>query len=152
MSDRLRAALDVRAGRVARFKAHAGPDPRSRFTDTWGELARQVRERADILRVFESAGYPLVRQGRECGAPCFSCGGVDRLRVIAEPSPKYGPPHYFCRQCHLWGDAIHALRNLHGWGFFDSVAHLAETLDLPVPSITDFDPHPSTHGKGPHRG
>ena len=130
---RLRAADRELARRARLHAAGAGvPDPTAARYEAWRDLAREVREQADIVAVFDRGGYSLRRTGRnEWHGQCFVCGGgVDRLMVRTDP-----PGRYWCRQCGLTGDAITVARTLHGLSFFDAVRQLAAELGLPTPAV-----------------
>lgn len=128
VAPRLRAALDVAARRVAR--AGKGVDPTAVRREGWTALATEVRERANIVAIFNAGGYHLRQTGRhEWHGQCFVCGGgVDRLMVRTD-----GRGRYWCRQCGLSGDAITAARTLHGLSFFEAVRQLAAEIRLPAP-------------------
>lgn len=153
VGDDRRAAEAEAEARQRRCLAGTGPDPATRWSEAWAALAAGVRQRADVVAVFEGAGYPLVRQGTEWGGPCLVCGGTDRLRVFPEPSARQPVPHYWCRRCGLWGDPIHALRSLRpGLGFYDAVTELAAGLGLPVPSAPGGGGGGGPDPRGTHRG
>jgi hypothetical protein len=130
---RLKAAEAEIARRARLHAAGAGvPDPGAVHYETWRALAREVREQADIVAVFDRGGYSLRQTGRnEWHGPCFVCGGgVDRLLVRTDP-----PGRYWCRQCGLTGDSITATRTLHGLSFFDAVRQLATESGLAAPAV-----------------
>ena len=135
----LRAATDE-LDRRTRLRAAGAtvPDPGARRYEAWRELARQVRERADVVAVFAEAGHHLERAGRaEWAGACLACAGRDRFRVFAGP-----PGRYWCRRCGLRGDAIAAARTLLGLGFFAAVRHLAARAGLPVPAASAVEDAP----------
>ena len=135
VGDRLRAALDVRAARAARFRAGAGPNPRSPFARSWTGLAERVKARTDLVRLFETQGYHLKRRGREYAGACFACGtGDDRMVVFPGPDDRYPFPRAWCRVCGGFWDAIAVARMLVTPGYYDAVAHLAGDLGLAVPA------------------
>lgn len=127
---RLRAAREVAAQRLGRIRTGMAPNPAR--DDDWRALASEVRDRADIVKIFIEHGYPLARHGREFHGPCPACGGRDRLLVTPGPPGR----HWCRRQCGTRGDAITALRSLRpGLGFRDAVVELASGLGLPTPII-----------------
>lgn len=128
--DRLQAVQDEQAARQARHHAGHGPDPRSRWTEAWSTLAREVRERADLPEVIRRYGdVEPSGTGAERHSSCPLCGGEDRFVLFLGP-----PPRFWCRQCNWRGDAISALRTLAGLSFADAVATLAGELGLPLPA------------------
>lgn len=136
--DRLQGCVDEWLQREARFQAHAGPNPRAPFSMAWRDLAETVKVNVDIVDLFESNGWALLKQGREYGGSCLVCGGSDRLRVFPEPDDRHPYPRAWCRRCGLYSDAIQVLRNLRpGLGFYDAVAELATRLGLPTPTLTE---------------
>lgn len=114
------------------------PDPRDARWDAWLALAREVRERADIVQVladaghqvYDTGGYSRRRDAREYAGPCPWCGGRDRFRVW-----RGRDSGYWCRRCGVAGDAITATRNLIPGceGFVAAVAYLARDLGLSLP-------------------
>jgi hypothetical protein len=132
VGDRLEAA---RAEWSRRVRLHAAgedvADPHARRYADWLDLARQVREQADIVAVFEDGGYHLDQTGRhEWHGACFACrAGHDRMMVRTDP--PYG--RYWCRGCDLGGDAIHAARSLFQLSFHGAVTRLARSIGLTVP-------------------
>jgi hypothetical protein len=127
----LRAAEAELARRQRLYASGADvPDPNAARYDAWRDMAREVREQANIVSVFDRGGYDLRQTGRhEWHGQCFVCGGgVDRLMVRTDP-----PSRYWCRQCGLTGDAISAARTLHDWSFFEAVRDLAAETGLVMP-------------------
>lgn len=131
---RLRLATAELARRVALHAAGGDvPDPNAPDYAAWRDLARDLRERADILELFATAGVPLQRDGKESSGPCPLCGGADRFRVwTAEDGRR---PGFWCRRCGTSGDAISVYRDLlvPGASFFDAVRVLALQLGLRTP-------------------
>ncbi len=120
-------------------------DPDAASYAAWRDVARAVRERADIVAVFEAADFAFMRKGRaEYAGPCPLCVGTDRFRLFVGP-----PGRYWCRQCGLTGDVITAARNfLHltptgvavrtgaqgePASFFAAVRYLAAEVGLTTP-------------------
>jgi hypothetical protein len=124
-NDRLRAVRSELQRREQLSRIALGvASPADRTYAAWRELAALVRERADMLRVFDLCGYHVVhRQGaREAHAACPACkDGTDRLVITAGP-----PDLCWCRQCRWGGDVITVARSLRQLGFRDAVAWLAE--------------------------
>lgn len=119
---RLRAVqgeLDRRE-RLARIAVGvATPDDRSYLA--WRDLARAVKERAGMLRVFDDCGYHLHDWSpKEAHASCPVCGGTDRL--VITPGP---PDLCWCRQCDWGGDVVTVAMSLRGCTFRDAVSWLA---------------------------
>ena len=138
VGERLRAASDEWE---RRRRLHAGgrtvPNPGAVRYDAWRRCAREVRERAHILAVFAQGGHHLSRAGAgEWAGACLACAGRDRFRVFLGP-----PGRYWCRRCHLTGDAITAARNVLGLDFFAAVALLARETGVPVP--VEYGPAPT---------
>jgi hypothetical protein len=130
--ERLRAAVDELRRRERLGAADpALPDPREAAHAERLRLARDIRERVDILDVLHAAlGYPVDpanRAGTEWAGPCPSCGGTDRFRVWPGP-----PGRFWCRQCTWSGDAITLVRNLVPGcaAFGDAVDRLAEATGV----------------------
>lgn len=157
----------ARAEWARRQRLHAAgadvSDPDSTPYAAWRDLAREVRERADIVAVFEAAGFGFARKGRaEYAGPCPLCLGTDRFRLFVGP-----PSRYWCRQCGLSGDVISAARNfLHVTpagvaartgaqaepiSFFAAVRYLAAEVGLPTPDdgIGAETHHPQGTSSGP---
>lgn len=123
--DRLRAIRDELERRERVSRANAGvASPADKKYERWRELARLVRERANILYVLDACGWNYIhkRGAKEAHAPCPLCGGTDRLVITI------GPPGWvWCRQCKVGGDVIAVARWLHQqFGFRDAVKWLAE--------------------------
>ncbi|MDI3341884.1 MAG: primase-helicase zinc-binding domain-containing protein [Sphaerobacter sp.] len=114
------------------------PDPRDARWDVWLGLAREARERADIVQVladaghqvYDTGGYSRRRDAREYAGPCPWCGGRDRFRVW-----RGRDSGYWCRRCGVAGDVIALVRNLIPGceGFLSAVAYLARELGLSLP-------------------
>lgn len=139
--DRLTLA-EAELNRRARLHAAGGnvPNPHAASYARWRDLARDIRERADILGIFATAGVPLQRDGREHSGSCPTCGGRDRFRVwTAEDSCR---PGYWCRKCGISGDVIAAYRAflVPGASFFDAVRVLALQLGLRTPDHGSASP------------
>jgi DNA primase len=62
--------------------------------------------------------------GGEYVGRCPWCGGDDRFHVW----PDADPPHYWCRRCERWGDAIQYLRDREGLTFRQACERLGEPL------------------------
>lgn len=109
------------------------PNPNAASYAAWRDLARDVRERADMLDLFATAGVPLQRDGKEHSGPCPLCGGNDRFRVWTAEDGKR--PGYWCRKCGISGDAIAAYRAflVPGASFFDAARILALQLGMRTP-------------------
>ncbi len=131
----------LQAELTRRERLHAAglgvPNPHDQRYQEWLALAREVRERADILQVFREAGITLARAGwnssreaEEWAGACFICGGKDRFRVWR--GQRAG---YWCRQCGAQGDVLNAVRNvIPGCSeFFAAVAYLAGRLGMMPP-------------------
>lgn len=138
---RLRAAETELARRTRLHASSAGvPDPHDARYEAWRVLACQVRERTDIVAVFQSGGYHLDRVGRgEWAGACLLCAGRDRFRVFTGP-----PGRYWCRRCGIAGDAITAARTLNQLGFFGAVRQLAAELGLATPAASGAASSPDT--------
>lgn len=124
-SERLRAVRTEleRRDRLARIAAEV-PTPHDRRYAAWRELAQLVRERVDIVEVFDRCGYHLHDVGsHEAHAACPLCGGVDRLVIRRDP-----PARVWCRQCAWSGDIITLTMSLVAGReqFRDAVRWLAE--------------------------
>lgn len=152
-----RAASEEIARRQRLHRAGANvPNPFDRRYQAWVDLAREVRQQADIIRVFADGGYWLKQTGvNEWHGQCFVCGeGRDRLLVRTDP-----PGRYWCRRCGLTGDVISAARNLLGpaagqpLDFVAAVTHLARQVGLPTPDERSLLPAttPSAVGARPRR-
>jgi hypothetical protein len=132
--DRLRLARAELRRREALHAAGAEvADPHAPTYQAWHVLAREVRERGDIVTLLQTAGVPLERAGKEWGGPCPMCGGHDRFRVWTAPAGRR--PGYWCRRCGISGDVIAAYRNwvVPGASFFDATRVLALQLGLRTP-------------------
>jgi hypothetical protein len=147
--------LQLAAAEVARRErllaaGHDVPDPLAGEYLAWRDLARELRERADIVRWLQIGGCRLERAGREWAGPCPLCGGEDRFRVWSAADGKR--PGYWCRQCGLKGDVILAYRNFvePGCSFFAAVRALAAELGLPTPDGETATPAGGGAG-GPRR-
>jgi hypothetical protein len=116
----VRAELERRE-RLSRIAAGV-PSPTDRRYQAWRDLARLVRERADMLRVFDLCDHHWRRTGRhEAHAACPVCpGGADRLVITAGP-----PDLCWCRKCGWGGDVVTATMALRQATFRDAVAWLA---------------------------
>ena len=131
--ERLRAARDEWASRQ-RAGATGGHDRAARHYEAWRSLAQDLRDRADIVAVFEAAGYGFAKAGAaEYAGPCPLCVGRDRFRVFVGP-----PGRYWCRRCDLTGDVVTAARNFLApaggpLGFFEALRRLAAMTGVPVP-------------------
>jgi len=126
-----------RRERLARI--HAGvPSPRDERYAAWVELAQLVRERVDIIDVFNAVGYQLADVGpAEAHAPCLVCGGVDRLVIRRDP-----PGRCWCRRCGWSTSNVAVLTmSLRQCGFRDAVRWLAELSGLEAPSPAGHPPH-----------
>lgn len=126
---------EAELARRERLHAAGGnvPNPHAASYRQWRHLARDIRERADMLALFATAGVQLRRDGREFSAPCPLCGGADRFRVW--PAEDGRRPGYWCRRCGISGDAIAAYRSflMPGASFFDAVRVMALQLELGTP-------------------
>lgn len=139
LTERLRAAKQALGQRERLYAAgHEVPNPHDREFEQWAALARLVAQRADIVAVFEHAGWVLAYAGRnsvrcceEWAGPCPACGGADRMRVW-RGGPRGGG--YWCRQCGISGNSIIAYRNLYpDTSFYRAVHELAQGLGLLLP-------------------
>ena len=138
-TERRRAARDEQARRRRLFAAGRDlPDPDAASHQVWRDLARQVRERADIVDVFRRGGYHVERVGtnsrrgdEEWAAACLVCAGADRMRIWRGPNGRY-----WCRRCGLSGDVVSIARTLlpdcRSW--HAAVRHLAAEVGLAVPA------------------
>ena len=122
--ERLRAVRDelIRRDQVSRIDARV-TSPASMRYEARRELARRLRERADMLHIFDLCNYHFIhRQGaKEAHSACPVCGGTDRLVITA------GPPDFcWCRRCHWHGDVISVVMSFKQLTFPDAVAWLAE--------------------------
>lgn len=120
--------------RVALHAAdHDVPNPNAPDYHAWRNLARDLRERGDLLGLFATAGVPLQRDGKEYSGPCPICGGADRFRVWSADDGKR--PGFWCRRCDVSGDVIAAYRAflVPGASFFAAVRVLALELGLRTP-------------------
>ena len=131
VGERLRAASDeLERRRGLHAAGRAVPNPAAARYEAWRRCATEVRERADILAVFAQGAHRLDQAGAgEWAGACLVCAGRDRFRVFVGP-----PGRYWCRRCHLTGDAITAARNVLGLDFFAAVAHLAGETGVPLPA------------------
>lgn len=123
-SERLRAVRDELTRRETLSRVAAGvASPSDRRYVAWRDLAAAVRERADMLRIFDLCGHDFTHRhgAKEAHAACPVCGGTDRLVITAGP-----PDLVWCRQCRWGGDVIAVARSLRGLGFRDAVAWLAD--------------------------
>jgi hypothetical protein len=118
------------------------PSPLDTRYDAWRDLAREVCQRADIVKIFADAGWVLSFAGRnsqrnceEYAGACFACGGRDRFRVWTNGTYGGG---YWCRGCRISGDAITAYRNLRNTSFFDTVLELARQNGVPTGGVTEM--------------
>ena len=139
VGERLRAARVVLARRRELHASGADvPDPDGADYQRWRDLAREVRERADIIDVFVRGGYYVERAGsnarrgdEEWAAACLVCGGADRMRIWRGPNGRY-----WCRRCGLNGDAISLCQTLvpgcASW--HAAVRYLAAVVGLEAPN------------------
>ena len=108
------------------------PDPDAHDQDAWLELARQVRERTDLLRLFFEGGVFLHHASdAEWRGRCLFCRGLDaQMRVELGLSGGFR-----CDACGLAGDAIVAAQILlpacRDW--YGAVAFLARGVGLALP-------------------
>lgn len=82
----------------------------------------------------ETAGCWLARNGRGCWrGPCPVCGGDDRFQVWDWEAGE--SPHFWCRKCQIWGDAIDVYQwfLVPGESFHAAVRVLALELGLRTP-------------------
>lgn len=115
------------------------PDPFDARHDAWLALAREVRERADIVEVLAAAGHQVYdtgyyskrREAEEWAGPCPWCDGWDRFRVW-----RGRDSGFWCRRCGMAGDVITLVRNLVPGcqDFYPAVGYLARMLGLPLPA------------------
>ena len=136
--ERLRAGRDELDRRRRLFAAGRDvADPDAGDYAAWQDLARRVKEHADILLVFHKGGYDLKRAGSngrrrapEYAGACLVCAGRDRLRVWSGPNGRY-----WCRRCGLRGDVIAIAQTLlpecREW--HTAVRYLAGEVGLPAP-------------------
>lgn len=138
---RLRESLAHRVEQAGQTPGGAGvrssPDERTRRYLAWVDLARQVRETADVVQLLRELGLEPRRSGSnsrrgtaEYHGPCPICGGRDRL--ISWPAPN---SRCVCRQCGISYDAIALVRALVPGreSFFLALGELAAQLGLPQP-------------------
>jgi hypothetical protein len=116
------------------------PEIWSQCYQAWRELADEVNARADIVAIFQNAGYVLAYAGRnseraseEWAGRCPFCGGKDRFRVWT--SGRFGGGGYWCRQCDKSGDAVAAYRQMTGASFTETVRELATRLGLSIDRV-----------------
>lgn len=121
----VRAELQRRE-RLSRIAAGVA-SPADRSYLAWRDLAQAVKDRADMLRVFDDCGYHLHDwDAKEAHASCPACGGTDRL--VITPGP---PDLCWCRQCDWGGDVVTVTMSLRGCVFRDAVSWLARHVGMP---------------------
>jgi len=128
--ERLRAVRDelTRRERLSRLERGCAT-PADRQYAAWRELARVIRDRADVLHVLDLCGYDFVKTGKtEAHAACPLCGGTDRLVITAGP-----PDLVWCRKCLWGGDVVTVAMSVRRLEFRDAVAWLAEVCGEAVP-------------------
>jgi hypothetical protein len=130
--ERLRAITDELARRERLSRIAAGvASPADRRYQAWRDLARLLRDRIDIVDVFDRAGYLIVdATPTEAHAACPICGGRDRLVIRRDP-----PGRAWCRRCEWGGDLILVTMSIvPGCGEFrDAIIFLADLAGLQVP-------------------
>jgi hypothetical protein len=112
------------------------PDPHATEYLAWCDLAREVKEQADIVHWLQvPVGGRLRPTGaREWHGWCPVCrDGEDRFVVWPADGSREG--RYWCRRCGTGGDVITAYRELvvPGASFFDAVRVLAAELGFRTP-------------------
>lgn len=129
-SERLRACRDELARRERLYRLNTGvPSPADRRYEQWRSLAQLVRDRVDLVDVFEALAYHLHDVGpHEAHAACLVCGGADRLMVR-----RSSPGRAWCRQCGWSGDLISVAMSIRGESFRDALVWLAGHAGEAVP-------------------
>lgn len=74
----------------------------------------------DILAYIPDAKH---KSGVEYSAPCFACGGTDRL-TIWKVHDSTGKGRYWCRQCQCQGDVVDLLRERDGLSMTEALERL----------------------------
>lgn len=87
----------------------------------------------DVRAIAQKILPPLLSGvGEELKAPCFKCGGTDRLIVKTDK--------FFCRagagHCGAKGDGIKLVQLVKGLNFKDACAYLAELMSVPSVATT----------------
>jgi hypothetical protein len=129
---------------VRRMELHRKhPELWNKGYEAWRELAEQVNARADIVEIFQEAGFVLAyagsnsqRASEEWAGRCPFCGGKDRFRVWT--AGRFGGGGYWCRQCDKSGDAIAAYRNIRNMtntSFTETVRELAARLGISTEAV-----------------
>lgn len=148
-SERLRACRDELARRERLYRLNTGvPSPTDRRYEQWRSLAQLVRDRVDLVDVFEALAYQLHDTGpHEAHAACLVCGGVDRLVIRRDP-----PGRCWCRKCGWKGDVITVTMSLRQEGFRDATGWLANHAGIPVPEPFPAPGTPTSSGGFEFRG
>lgn len=139
------AEMDRRLGLFSSGRSVA--DPRGDTYAAWREAAAQVRQRADIVDVFDAGGHILNRKAvkldgtEEWVGPCPVCGGHDRLIVRRRADGRA-----WCRQCRWSADAIAVAASLIpecGRDWREAIRYLAAPLGIPTPTSKLVRPAPA---------
>lgn len=113
--------LDQRVRVISRPNSRAAKLAQDR--EAWAGLAREVRQRVDIVEVLLLIGYPSRPIGREWHGGCPACrAGDDRLLIRSGPEGRC-----WCRRCGWRADVIEIARLFVPGcrGFRDAVSWLA---------------------------
>lgn len=122
-SERLRACQDdlARRDRLDRLNSNL-PRTADRRYEQWRSLAQLLRDRVDIVAVFDACDYHLHDVGlAEAHAACPHCGGTDRLVIRRDP-----PGRCWCRHCGWSSDLISVTMSLRQAEFRDALTWLAD--------------------------
>lgn len=136
----LDAVLGEMGRRLANHTAGRGPNPRAGWIARAGDIAAEVRRRADITLPLVLAGWqPTRRAARgQLNGPCPVCGeGHDRFVVF--PATAGRDARVWCRRCGYSQDAIGLYRDLRGVPFATALYDLAATcpgIDLLALNLT----------------
>ncbi len=68
-------------------------------------------------------------EGGEFHSPCPKCGGIDRFSIQPNKQMKNCLGRYYCRQCHINGDAIQFAREFLGMSFQEAVDRTGALVD-----------------------
>lgn len=87
----------------------------------------------DILNLLQQDGIETKKvsstKGGEYHGPCPVCSGTDRFIVNPLLNPEKGG-HFYCRQCHLSGDALTYLIKIRGMRYPDACLELNITPEF----------------------
>lgn len=127
------------ARRTRIYDSGEGPNPRALWITSLVDIARQLRDVADVRYPLGMQGWQPARRlanGEEHG-PCPLCGGHDRF-VTWPPTPGKRS-RAWCRRCDWSGDAIELLRMTTGYTFVRAVEELAGWYGIAVPAPSHDD-------------